>query len=45
MARDAGYYQAKLAAAQYWIKSELPCIRDASFRLGLAAACYQIRTR
>jgi butyryl-CoA dehydrogenase len=25
-ARDAGYYQAKLAAAQYWIKTELPRI-------------------
>jgi len=32
-ARDAGYYQAKLAAAQYWIKTELPRIDH------LAALC------
>jgi butyryl-CoA dehydrogenase len=31
--RDAGYYQAKLAAAQYWIRTELPRIDH------LAALC------
>ncbi|HEX4418151.1 MAG TPA: acyl-CoA dehydrogenase [Kofleriaceae bacterium] len=31
--RDAGYYEAKLAAAQYWIKTELPRIDH------LAALC------
>ena len=24
--RDAGYYEAKLAAAQYWLRTELPRI-------------------
>jgi butyryl-CoA dehydrogenase len=31
--RDAGYYQAKLSAAQYWIRTELPRIDH------LAALC------
>jgi butyryl-CoA dehydrogenase len=31
--RDPGYYQAKLAAAQYWIRTELPRIDH------LAALC------
>ena len=33
VSRDAGYYRAKLAAAQYWIRTELPRIRH------LAALC------
>jgi Acetyl-CoA dehydrogenase C-terminal like len=34
--RDAGYYQAKLAAAQYWIRTELPRVDH------LAALCRDV---
>ena len=40
--RDAGYYRAKLAAAQYWIRTELPRDRRTS---PSCAATARTRTR